>query len=128
MKFILLALILATTVSACDNRVKVTLYSEGGWTGCQNYMSGTWKTAIYTEHIDRIAIFEDVPYGLTQAGTGPWTFDCEYGADECLGHLYQICALHNAESYKVGLKYGICLEEQVLLGNLFEDSNILCAP
>lgn len=40
-----------------------------------------------------------------------YQFTCQHGPNECLGNLYEVCALN--QSFQVGISFIICLEAQI---------------
>lgn len=45
------------------------------------------------------------PYGNARtSGTGPWSFSCQHGKNECIGNMYQACAMeHNNGTSAAGV-------------------------
>jgi interferon gamma-inducible protein 30 len=110
---VILALFLATlSVSLADDRVQIYLYFESLCPGCRQFITGSFKEAIYTADFDKICDYKIFPYGNAhQRQVGDeWVFTCQHGEDECYGNLLENCALKYIP-FNENYKYVICLEE-----------------
>jgi len=89
--FLLLAL-----VAAClgQQNVRVDLYMESYCPGCESYT--TTEVAPALAAVGEIMDFMVWPYGNAnekQNADGTWTFTCQHGVNECIGNMWEACAL-----------------------------------
>jgi len=85
--------VLAVLSAPCQN-VKVDFYSESYWPGCEAYSTGQLQSSLTT--IGEIIAFRAFPYGNAnekQNADGTWTFTCQHGVNECIGNMYEGCAI-----------------------------------
>jgi len=93
MRALILASLLISVFSQCNN-VKVDFYSESYWPGCEAYSTDQLQSSLTT--IGEIIDFRAFPYGNAnekQNADGTWSFTCQHGVNECIGNMYEACAI-----------------------------------
>jgi len=84
--------------SQCPN-VKVDFYSESYWPGCESYSTNQLQSSLNS--IGEIIDFRSFPYGNAnekQNADGTWAFTCQHGVNECIGNMYEACAIEHNNS------------------------------
>ena len=83
---------------------------------------------VYTSLGESVINLTLVPYGNTRENkttSGHWVFDCQYGPEECLGNIIQLCALHLEKNKTKALRFIHCLNNNI---PGFTKAAGLCAP
>jgi interferon gamma-inducible protein 30 len=99
MKYLLVVILLSVCLSWTapnDDRVRIELYSESLCPDCLNFILGTFKKAVNTADIYKIADIRVYPYGNARwAKNGStYSFTCQHGVKECEGNIIEVCAQH----------------------------------
>jgi len=92
---VLVALFVGVFSAPCQN-VKVDFYSESYWPGCESYSTNQIQSSLNT--IGDIVDFRAFPYGNAnekQQTDGTWNFTCQHGVNECIGNMYEGCAIEH---------------------------------
>lgn len=115
MKHLVLVAILAlclTSMVPNDDRVLVELYSESLCPDCLAFILGSFKKAINTADIYKIADIRVYPYGNARwARNGTtYSFTCQHGVRECQGNIIEVCALQLYDQERYGNPFIVCLE------------------
>jgi interferon gamma-inducible protein 30 len=79
--------------------VKVDFYSESYCPGCESYSTTQLQSTLTT--IGTIVDFRAFPYGNAnekQNADGTWSFTCQHGVNECIGNMYEACAIEHNNS------------------------------
>jgi len=114
--------------------VKVDLYSESLWPGCQSYTVNQLYDALNS--IGEIITFRSFPYGNAnekQNADGSWTFTCQHGVGECEGNMYEDCAMEHWNTtdksgmYPTWWPYFYCMEKSGTAGDPTTASNCASA-
>jgi len=64
--------------------------------------------------ISEIVDFKLFPYGnakMTQNADGTWHFTCQHGTSECIGNMYQACAMNQDPDQSAWWPMVICMEK-----------------
>jgi len=93
--------------------VDVTLYYESLCPDCKNF----WTKMLYPTYLkfgpsNTIMNLTLVPYGNAhwKKSGDHYVFDCQHGADECLGNIIETCAIAIVKDIKVYLPFIHCME------------------
>jgi len=92
---VLVALFVGVLSAPCQN-VKVDFYSESYWPGCESYSTNQIQSSLTT--IGDIIDFRAFPYGNAKEVQNPdktWSFTCQHGVNECIGNMYEGCAIEH---------------------------------
>jgi len=123
MKALLLFSLFAVIFGQTCPKVKVYLYTESYCPGCQSYTINQLNAALTA--IPEIIDFQVWPYGNAQekqAADGGWTFTCQHGVNECIGNVYQSCAIEHFNtttgSVPTWWPYFLCLEKSQKAGDV----------
>jgi interferon gamma-inducible protein 30 len=97
MKYLLVAILLSVCLSwtiSNDDRVLIELYTESLCPDCLSFILSSFKKAITTADIYKIADIRVYPYGNARwAKNGStYSFTCQHGARECDGNIIEVCA------------------------------------
>jgi len=112
-----IVLLISLAVVLAQAPVKVDLYSESYCPGCQSYTTDELNDAVNCAAANGIMSLRIFPYGNaheTQNADGTWSFTCQHGVSECVGNMYEGCAIeHNGNNMEAGMipsfwKYYYC--------------------
>jgi interferon gamma-inducible protein 30 len=121
-------------VPACQNKklkddqpLQIVALTESLCPYCQEFIIGSFSTAINTKDIEKIANITVIPFGNakeTQSG-GHYVFTCQHGPDECLGNAIQNC-ISATKDKNTAQKALVCLEAKKRSGSAWEDAVTAC--
>jgi len=98
MRALVFVTLLVGVFSACNN-VKVDFYSESYCPGCESYSTTQLQSSLNT--IGEIIDFRAFAYGNAnekQNADGTWSYTCQHGVNECIGNMYEACAIEHNNS------------------------------
>lgn len=115
MKYLVLAALLAVSLAISipnDDRVLIELYEESLCPDCLSFLLSSFKKAINTADIYKIADIRIYPYGNARwAKNGStYSFTCQHGVKECQGNIIEVCALQLYDHEQYGNKFILCFE------------------
>jgi len=127
---LLVALLLTLGVQTlAQDRVKIFLYFESLCPGCKEFITSSFKEAVYTANFEKICDYQLFPYGNAREKfvDGKWVFTCQHGPNECYGNLVETCALAKIK-FNDNYKFIICLEEEIDRVSGWDAAVQKCAP
>lgn len=117
--FLLAFISSCATVKSADS-VKVELYYESQWPGCQSFTTGPLKDTLAKSDIAAIVSLKLVAYGNTKMNADG-TFTCQHGTGECDSDVLELCTQYklsgNINSISTGdtsmaaWPFILCMEE-----------------
>lgn len=108
-KLAVLSALACSFVSAQDNKVNVTLYSESLCPDCQDYILNDWWAMYNDAELNAIINFGQFVWGNAREQGS--TITCQHGALECKMNTLQNCAIaHAAGNVSQWVPFVHCLE------------------
>ncbi|CAK75284.1 unnamed protein product (macronuclear) [Paramecium tetraurelia] len=138
MKFLGLALLF--TITLCQSRLSVDVYTESLCPDCMEFLLNSLTEAVDTPDIEEMVHIRVVPYGnvkrVYNQATGKWQFTCQHGAVECYGNYVQLCGQNIlATKYPndneiLQVQWAICIDRRIFkpyTNTRFDEAASLCA-
>jgi len=107
---VFLALLLLTPAAfglLVPPKVQVTLYFETLCPGCQDFIVNHLQPALPA--IGAIADIHLLPYG--NAHTSASGVKCQHGAGECVGNIWENCAINQRPAFPEHFPFVLCMEQ-----------------